>query len=401
MKNLLYFFLSVLYYVQNPTIAQDGPTATAVEVVPYEKLESHQLGDSKIDQLSEVSKNHVVKSAEQKILPEEIELLDVELVYESDPIPLVQTSSTESKEMSAETPLCFPQNTDPVQQLTQQVGDILKTDPPKKKRYIYFTWGYNRGFHSKSDATFTTQDGTFTIHDAIGYDRPSKDYRDYVYPSRIPIPQYNLRIGYQVNEKWDIVAGLDHMKWVFDNNLKYEISGDYNHTLFVPHDSGDPALLTGLTFDQIKETGDARWLSFEHTNGYNYAHLGAVYKTNLFTSRNGDFKIETGLGGGAGLMIPQTTVKYHQDSWWNWQGVDNNFHIAGYGAHAEAKVQLGYKNFFLEPVVRGTYIKVSNALVQKSGERLEHTPIGSIQFIVQGGYKIPIKERKKRVPASN
>ena len=81
--------------------------------------------------------------------------------------------------------------------------------------------------------------------------------------------------------------------------------------------------------------------------------------------------------------------------------MDNNFHIAGYGAHAEAKVQLGYKNFFLEPVVRGTYIKVSNALVQNSGERLEHTPIGSIQFTVQGGYKIPLKERKKRLPASN
>jgi hypothetical protein len=401
MKNLLYFFLSVLYSVQNPTSAQDGPTATAVEVVPYEKLESHQLGDAKIDELSEVSKNHVVKSAEQNILPEEIELIDVELVYESDPIPLVQSPSTESKEMSAETPLCFPQNTNPIEKLTKQVDDILKTDPPKKKRYIYFTWGYNRGFHSKSDATFTTKDGTFTIHDAVGYDRPSKDYRDYLYPERIPIPQYNLRVGYKLNEKWDIVAGLDHMKWVFDNKVKYEISGDYNHTLFVPHDSGDPALLTGLTFDQVKQTGDARWLSFEHTNGYNYAHLGAVYKTNLFTSKNGNFKIETGLGAGAGLMIPQTTVKYHQDGWWNWQGVDNNFHIAGFGAHGEAKIQFEYKNFFIEPVVRGTYIKVSNALVQNSGERLEHTPIGSIQFIVQGGYKIPIKERKKRLPASN
>jgi hypothetical protein len=43
------------------------------------------------------------------------------------------------------------------------------------------------------------------------------------------------------------------MKWVFDNNLKYEISGDYNHTLFVPDPSGDPALLNGKTFDEIYE----------------------------------------------------------------------------------------------------------------------------------------------------
>jgi hypothetical protein len=190
------------------------------------------------------------------------------------------------------------------------------------------------------------------------------------------------------------------MKWVFDNQLKYEVTGDYNHTVFVPDPSGDPALLTGLTFDQVKQTGDVRWLSFEHTNGYNYVHAGAIYKSNLFTSRNGDFKIDTGIGAGAGIMVPQTTVKYHQDTWWNWQGVDNQFHVAGFGGHAEAKIQLGYKNFFIEPVVRGTYIKINNALVQSQGEVLEHTPIGSIQFIVQGGYKIPIKERKKRMPSS-
>jgi hypothetical protein len=265
---------------------------------------------------------------------------------------------------------------------------------------IYFSWGYNRGFHSKSDATFKTADGTFTIHDTVGRDRQSKDILDYVIPSRIPIPQYNLRIGYQLNDHWDIVAGLDHMKWVFDNQLKYEVTGDYNHTVFVPDPSGDPALLTGLTFDQVKQTGDVRWLSFEHTNGYNYVHAGAIYKSNLFTSRNGDFKIDTGIGAGAGIMVPQTTVKYHQDTWWNWQGVDNQFHVAGFGGHAEAKIQLGYKNFFIEPVVRGTYIKINNALVQSQGEVLEHTPIGSIQFIVQGGYKIPIKERKKRMPSS-
>jgi hypothetical protein len=359
------------------------------------------LTEKKIDELSILSQEHIRKASGNQILNNEIELLDVELISETEPILMIQPEIKPIEERKLnDNYLCLAPPLDPFANLTQQVDHVLKTNPPKKKHYIYFTWGYNRGFHSKSDATFTTQAGTFTIHDAVGHDRPSKEILDYIHPARIPIPQYNLRIGYEVNEKWDIVAGLDHMKWVFQNQLKYEVTGDYNHTVFVPHASGDPALLTGLTFDQVKETGDMRWLNFDHTNGYNYAHLGAVYKSNLFTSRNGDFKINTGIGGGAGLMIPQTTVKYHQDTWWNWQGVDNNFHIAGYGAHAEAKLQLGYKNFFIEPVVRGTYIKVSNALVQNSGEKLEHTPIGSIQFIVQGGYKIPLKDRKKRIPAN-
>ena len=376
----------------------DGDQKPLKEVIPYEKLSEHNLSEQKIDELSAISKDHVIKSSENQIIGEELELIDVELVYEQAPIMLSNPIALHPLSPDP-SPLCFPQRQSPLESLTKDVESVFKVDPPKK-RMIYFSWGYNRGFHSKSDATFKTADGTFTIHDAVGHDRQSKDNLDYVIPSRIPIPQYNLRIGYQLNDHWDIVAGLDHMKWVFDNQLKYEVTGDYNHTVFVPDPSGDPALLTGLTFDQVKQTGDVRWLSFEHTNGYNYVHAGAIYKSNLFTSRNGDFKIDTGIGAGAGIMVPQTTVKYHQDTWWNWQGVDNQFHVAGFGGHAEAKIQLGYKNFFIEPVVRGTYIKINNALVQSQGEVLEHTPIGSIQFIVQGGYKIPIKERKKRMPSS-
>ena len=81
--------------------------------------------------------------------------------------------------------------------------------------------------------------------------------------------------------------------------------------------------------------------------------------------------------------------------------MDNNFHVAGFGGHAEAKLQFEYKNFFIEPIVRGTYIKINNALVQESGEKLEHTPIGSVQFIVQGGYKIPLSKRKRKPTPQN
>lgn len=367
---------------------------SSVEVIPYEKLLDHQLDSNKLDQISEVSKKHVIGSSSNQILSDELELLDVELVYEMAPSKIGSNhdGSAFSQQISQN---CINIPSDPLKKLEKNFDGILNKIPPKKKRYIYFSWGYNRNFHSKSDATFTTNSGTFTIHDAIGKDRPSKDIMDYISPSRIPIPQYNLRVGYELNDQWDIVAGLDHMKWVFQNQIPYEVTGEYNHTVFVPHYSGDPNLLTGMTFDQVKETGDMRWLSFDHTNGYNYAHLGAIRKSNLYTSKKGSFKINTGIGAGAGLMIPQTTVKYHQDQWWNWQGVDNKFHVAGYGAHAEAKLQLEYKSFFIEPMARGTYIKVKNALVQESGERLEHSPIGSIQFIVQGGYKIPIKDRKK------
>ena len=290
----------------------------------------------------------------------------------------------------------------PALSLSTSVSDVLgKIDDQhkKEKRFnpgmIYFTWGYNRGFHSKSDATFKTKDGTFTIKDAVGHDRPSTELLDYIHPARIPIPQYNVRLGYQLNPNWSIEAGMDHMKWVFDPSLQYEVEGDYNRQVFVPHPT-DPAQLNGLNFSQVKETGDMRWLTFEHTDGYNYAFLGSVYKHNLFQSKNENFKIDALAGAGLGLMIPKTKVMFHQDGWWNWEGLDNRFKIAGYGVHAEGKLRMTYKKFFMEAAGRGTYIKVKNALVNDQKARLKHTPIASFQFIVQGGVQIPLSKKKTK-----
>ena len=392
MKAIFYLALSGVY-LSPPAIAETQGALR--QTIPYEELGKVALGEAKIEELTKKSKDHVLKSSESQIQSGELELLDVEVVVETTP----ESVSASPTPTTPGQPHCATCNlpllsTDP---LPKNTTPLVGT-PTKKKHYVYITWGYNRGFHSKSDATFKTASGTFTIHDAVGHDRQSTELLDYIHPERIPIPQYNLKIGYEVNENWDIVAGLDHMKWVFQNNRNYEISGDYNRTVFVPHASGDPGLLTGLNFDQVKATGDARWLSFDHTNGYNYAHLGAVYKKELWRSKNDRFSLGVGGGAGAGLMVPQTTVKFHQDSWWNWEGVDNNFHVAGYGGHADAHVRLGVGNFFMQPSIRGTYIKIDNALVNSNGDQLEHTPIGSIQFIVEGGYKIPIGQRQKKKP---
>ena len=392
MKQLSGLILS--FFLQMPLV-HAGPQAVLRETIPYEELDKVSLSESRIEELTKKSKDHVLKSAENQIVESELELLDVEVVEETVSTPGA-SSPTPSPAGQSQCATCHLPTTgvDLLPKSTQP----LVNPPPKKKHFVYITWGYNRGIHSKSDATFKTASGTFTIHDAVGHDRQSKDLLDYIHPARIPIPQYNLKIGYEVNENWDIVAGLDHMKWVFQNQRQYEITGDYNRTVFVPHASGDPSLLTGLNFDQVKASGDTRWLYFDHTNGYNYAHLGAVYKKELWRSKNDRFSLGVGGGAGAGLMVPQTTVKFHQDSWWNWQGVDNYFHIAGYGGHADAHIRLGVGNFFMQPSIRGSYIKIDNALVQSKGERLEHTPIGSIQFIVEGGYKIPIGQRKKKTP---
>jgi hypothetical protein len=286
--------------------------------------------------------------------------------------------------------------------LSKQTNDIiskLENQKIQEKKFnpgqIYFIWGYNRAWHSKSDATFTTPEGTFTIKDAHGNDRPSTDFKDYVKPSHFLIPQYNYRMGYQLTPKWSIEAGMDHMKWVFDENRKYQVEGNYSNTVFV-RDPNDPHNLFGLNFDQVKASGDMSWLKFEHTDGYNYAFVAGVYKQNLYTTRNEKFKIDALGGAGLGPVIPKTKVIMHQNGWWNFDGLDNKFHIAGMGGHAEGKLRLTYGRVFAEGAARFTYIKINDALVDGTdSRRLEQTPISSLEIIGAVGVTINSKKKKK------
>jgi hypothetical protein len=265
-----------------------------------------------------------------------------------------------------------------------------------KPRSIYFVWGYNRAWHGNSDMTFRTNEGTFTIHDAQGVDRPSPfDPKVYFNPSKLSIPQYVMKVGYMFDENFGIELAQDHMKWVFVNDIPYEITGDFSPVLYTDEENADWPVANN--FEEIRESGDATWLTAEHSDGYNYVNASAVFNINVIATKNEIFKIDFRPAVGAGLMIPKTKVMMHRDQMWNWEGLDNRFHIAGYGVHAEAKVRITlYNKFFIEAAARGTYIKVENALVDGTNARLEHTPIPSLQVYGAAGIAIPIGQKKKR-----
>jgi hypothetical protein len=285
--------------------------------------------------------------------------------------------------------------------ITQQ--NILKTKDFKKGLFdqVYFAWGYNRGYHSNTDVKFSTPDGTFTVHNTVSRDRPSPfNVKDYFLPQNMSIPQYNMELGVMFNKKWGMELKQDHMKLVFDNSRPYEITGNYNHQVVVnnPNPTNEWDEQIPVDFSVAQANKDATWLQFEHSDGYNYVSLGAVYNQNLFKTQNQKFSIDARLGAGAGLMVPKTKVMMHQDQRWNWEGLDNKFHIAGGGVHAEAKIRFTFwEKVFIQAATRGTYIKVKDALVDGSSARMEHIqPIASVQVMGQVGYVHTIKGKKKK-----
>ncbi len=263
---------------------------------------------------------------------------------------------------------------------------------------FYVLWGYNRTWFTRTDSTFVTPEGTFTIHGSQGYDRPSPfDPKVYFNPTQLSIPQYNLTLGYMFNSRWGIEVGQDHMKWVFDSNQKYQITGDFSPTLYVTDSETPAGNPVAQSFNQIKQSGNATWLKFEHTNGYNYPHVGVIFQQPLYHGPRGKFAMDARFGAGAGLFVPQTSVFMQRDQMWSWKGYDNQFHVAGGGGHASAALKITFfDQFFLLATARGSVIKVTDALVDQSGARLMQSPIGALEMIGQVGYQRSLTPKKRK-----
>ena len=386
---------------------------------------SHEELDKEISLLdAEISQSPVTKENELKLSQFQAAFLKVNqdntfvkkpsLIdsRQFSPMKVMVPMNFDLKKFKVKDPLCLEQagisHNSQLQQLSDQMKSItINGDKDKNPLFhqIYFAWGWNRGYHSNTDVKFTTPDGTFTIHDTVGKDRPSPfDPKIYFNPTTLSIPQYNMEIGVMFNEKWGLELKQDHMKLVFDNSRPYEITGDYNHQVVVTneHPTSEWDQQIPVDFSVAKANKDATWLQFEHSDGYNYASVGAVYNQRLYQTKNEKFKIDSRFGAGAGLMVPKTKVMMHQDRQWNWEGLDNKFHIAGGGVHGEAKLRFTFwDSIFLQAATRGTYIKVKDALVDGTESRMEHIqPIASVQFMGQIGYTHTFKPKKKKLPTN-
>ncbi len=286
---------------------------------------------------------------------------------------------------------------DEATQLEKQMSAVVS--PSKKSgkgiQEIWIAWGYNRDWHSKSDAMFKTMYGDFTIHNAEGKDVPKKFGIYYFDPEKLSIPQYNIEIGVMFNDKWGMDLHMDHMKWKFDRLKDYKMTGDFSKKVWSTRGPRK-------TFEQAKADMDASWLRFEHSDGYNYISLGLIRNFKVFETESGNFDVDARVSAGAGAMVPRTDVRlyYQKDNGSSDRyGINNKFHIAGYGVHADARLKFTFwDRVFIQAAARGTRIKIENALVDGAGASLEHTPINSLQVIGQIGYqhKFNLNSKKKK-----
>jgi len=221
----------------------------------------------------------------------------------------------------------------------------------KGKMYVY--WGGNRESFSKSDIHFYGPDYDFTLYNVSANDKPKGWQIDYINPARMTIPQTNFRLGYFINDHYNISIGLDHMKYVMIQDQIADIGGvigaSYPAYAGVYLPSGNHNI----------DMTDGKFLMFEHTDGLNYintefSRVDDVSK--IFQIRNTDvFQVNITEGVGTGILLPKTNAtllgkERHDD-----------FHISGFGISAKAGINLTFfKHYFFQAELKGGYINMND-----------------------------------------
>jgi hypothetical protein len=222
---------------------------------------------------------------------------------------------------------------------------------PARKGKMFFIWGWNRAAYTKSTLQMKGADYDLTLHKLKANDRLTPiSFHNYLKIDRITIPQTNMRIGYFIKNNMALVLGIDHMKYVMNQDQTAHLEGYINREgVYKKEFNGNQKL-----------TED--FLTFEHTDGLNYINLGIeMYKT-LFFSRNKKTSIDFIYGGNAGLMIPKTNVRFL-----DYERTDR-FHVSGFGVQAKTAIQA---TFFKKLLVRleGSvgFIDMPNIVLHKTG----------------------------------
>lgn len=220
-----------------------------------------------------------------------------------------------------------------------------------EKGKFYINWGYNRSWFNKSDIHFRGQGYDFVLYDVVAKDRPTNLSLDYINPKWWSSPQFNLRVGYFISDKYSISIGWDHMKYVAQDFQTVRMYGYVN-----PEFVADPLMKANMTAlntkyntpgvynDSPVDMTPDDFIHYEHTDGLNYGSLEVERYDKIFQLKNHDkigLSLVTGLG--AGLIIPRTDAHLFGS------GRNHFWNVSGWGTSAKIGLQFNFlKHFYLQ-----------------------------------------------------
>lgn len=250
-----------------------------------------------------------------------------------------------------------------------------------KKGTLFFYWGYNRSFFTKTNLHFNGPNYDFTLYDLKGTDRPEKFDWTYFNPSTFTIPQYNFRLGYFITDKLVVSGGMDHMKYVVEQNQLTTISGIITEQASSRYEGAylnEPIYL------------ETDLLTFEHTNGFNLASLDFEYLQPLFKKGDAKLALYWNVGFGGIWIVTKTDVKVMGD------GLDNDFHVSGFTLAGKTGPRLEYKGrFFALGELKVGYASLPSVLIKNDAPEIGDHNMTFLEYYFAVGMNFRLKLKGK------
>jgi hypothetical protein len=216
----------------------------------------------------------------------------------------------------------------------------LTTVPRKGK--MYFQWGYSRDKYSKSDIHFRGPGYDFTASQVISHDEPEKfSFDSYLNPVKWTIPQFDMRIGYFLSDKYSLSVGWDHIKYVVWDNQNVKFNGYISKEMYPSY---------GATFNDTT-VNFGSYSHYELTDGANFVRVNLDRYFTVWQSSNGKFYLDLIAGAGTGILVPNPTVRILT------KRLPNKFMWGGFGVAANAAIRFNFlRHFYLQAEVKGGYL---------------------------------------------
>jgi hypothetical protein len=229
----------------------------------------------------------------------------------------------------------------------------MKAGEHANKKRMYFEWGWNKDWYSRSTISFNGETNESLQYDFIVRDLKAVDeFRGDKLVTEPFVPQYSFRIGILIDtvKNWGIEFNFDHAKYVVEKGQTAFAAGFINESVF----AGDTVI-------------DEPFLLFEHTNGANFAMFNYVKERPFHASRNKKISFVQTMKIGVGVVIPKTYILIdHQE-------LDNDFHVAGWIAGAETGIKTCYgEHVYLNLAAKCCYADYQNALGLGNGTVSHH-----------------------------
>jgi hypothetical protein len=220
------------------------------------------------------------------------------------------------------------------------IGQRMYKRPKPKNSFaqgtVDFTWGYNNAAFTPSNMRFFSNVYDFRLSNVRAHDKQTPFSWEYLLPNGLTLPQYNMRVGYNFKDFWNISIGFDHIKYIVRDGQSVNISGFIN--------PGVDPLWSGTFSDGQERPLNKNHFQYQNSSGLNYARIQVSRNLAPFQKfRDGKFAINWLYGISSGALISSTDFTFEG------YRTEKVISLSGYGLSLHTGLRsIFFKNIFIQ-----------------------------------------------------